>query len=254
MRSNTGATEDAASGRAARPDGSASLRQALLILFDLDGTLFLTPDSLYGIALVDSVREVFGHKLTRETLERSDNAGETALSGLRRLLRADGLDDGAIDGGMGRWIEPFGRRYLELLDDADTNHWDAAPAAAEILEQLQRDHRLALLTGNPEPMARARLERLGLASFFPSGGGAFGSDGENRADLIALARERAGGWPAEQTVLVGDTPEDASGAHEAGVRAIGVTSRRFDAKELSAADAVVDDLAALPRALENLVR
>jgi phosphoglycolate phosphatase len=253
MRSNTGATEDAASRRAARPDGSASLRQALLILFDLDGTLFLTPDSLYGSALVDSVREVFGHELTRETLERSDNAGETALSGLRRLLRADGLDDGAIDGGMGRWIEPFGRRYLELLDDGDTDHWEAAPAAAEILEQLQRDHRLALLTGNPEPMARARLERLGLASFFASGG-AFGSDGESRADLVRLARERAGGWPAEQTVLVGDTPKDVSGAHEAGVRAIGVTSGRFDAKGLSAADAVVDDLAALPRTLENLVR
>jgi hypothetical protein len=37
MRSYTGATEDAASGRAARPGGTAILRQALL----LGGRLFL---------------------------------------------------------------------------------------------------------------------------------------------------------------------------------------------------------------------
>jgi phosphoglycolate phosphatase-like HAD superfamily hydrolase len=69
----------------------------LLVLFDLDGTLFLTPDALYGVALIDSVRDVFGHELSRETLERSDNAGETASSGLRRLLQADGT--GRFDAG-----------------------------------------------------------------------------------------------------------------------------------------------------------
>jgi phosphoglycolate phosphatase-like HAD superfamily hydrolase len=221
---------------------------SLLVLFDLDGTLLLTPDSLYGAALVDSVRDVFAHELSRETLERSDNAGETAIGGLRRLLRADGADDAGLE----RWVEPFTNRYLELLADADTSHWEAAAGAAETLERLGHAHRLALLTGNPEPMARARLERLGLARFFPAGQGAFGSDGEHRADLIALARKRAGEWPAERTVLVGDTPKDAAGAHEAGVLAVGVTTGRFDARELAEADAVVDDLAALPQALEDL--
>ena len=224
----------------------------LLVLFDLDGTLFLTPDDLYGVALVDSVREVFGHELSRKTLERSDNAGETALSGLRRLLRADGVGDEAIDGGLRRWIEPFVRRYLELLDDADTGHWEAAPHAAETLERLRGDHRVALLTGNPEAMARARLERLGLARHFPTGQGAFGSDGERRADLIALARERADGWPAARTVMVGDTPKDVAGAHEAGAKAIGVTTGRFDAATLGEAEVVVESLVELPRALADL--
>jgi phosphoglycolate phosphatase-like HAD superfamily hydrolase len=230
------------------------LRQALLIFFDLDGTLFLTPDALYGVALVDSVRDVFGHELTRATLEHSDNAGETALSGLRRLLRADGLDEGAIDRGLERWVEPFVKRYLELLEDADTSGWEVAPHAPEILERLQHHHRLALLTGNPEAIARARLERLGLGHFFPPGQGAFGSDGERRADLIALARERADDWPADETVLVGDTPRDVEAAHEAGVAAVGVTTGRFDAVALREADVVVERLAALPRVLEDLVR
>jgi phosphoglycolate phosphatase len=224
----------------------------LLVLFDVDGTLFLTPDDLYGEALVDAVRDVYRHELTREVLARSDNAGETARAGLRNLLHAEGLADDVIDAGLERWTKRLTERYLELLSAADTAHWKIASGAVETLERLQQEHRLALLTGNPERMARARMERLGLARFFPPGQGAFGSDGEHRADLVAIARDRAGGWPAARTVLVGDTPKDVAGAHEAGVKAIGVTLGRFDAHELAGADAVIDSLTALPTALRDL--
>jgi phosphoglycolate phosphatase len=224
----------------------------LLVLFDVDGTLFLTPDSLYGEALVESVRDVYGHELTRDALARSDNAGETARAGVRNLLHAEGFAGDVIDAGLERWTERLTERYLELLADADTGHWKVAPGAVETLERLRHEHRLALLTGNPERMARARMERLGLTRFFPPGQGAFGSDGEHRADLVAIARERAGGWPAEHTVLVGDTPKDVAGAHEAGVKAIGVTLGRFGADELAQADAVLVALPSLPEALRDL--
>jgi phosphoglycolate phosphatase len=224
----------------------------LLVLFDVDGTLFLTPDDLYGEALVEAVRDVYGHELTREALARSDNAGETARAALRNLLHAEGFADDVIDAGLERWTERLTERYLELLSAADTAHWKVAPGAVETLERLRQEHRLVLLTGNPERMARARMERLGLARFFPPGQGAFGSDGEHRADLVAIARDRAGGWPAARTVLVGDTPKDVAGAHEAGVKAIGVTLGRFGADELARADAVVGSLASLPATLGDL--
>ena len=64
------------------------------------------------------------------------------------------------------------------------------------------------------------MERLSLAAFFPSGQGAFGCDGESREALIALARARAGDWPAEATVEIGDTRRDADTAHTAGIRSI----------------------------------
>jgi phosphoglycolate phosphatase len=108
-----------------------------------------------------------------------------------------------------------------LLADADTSKWQAAAEAEAALEQLAAaEVRLALLTGNPEPVARARLERLGLASFFPQGQGAFGCESESREELIALARRRAGGVPASSTVEVGDTPSDASSSRAAGIRSI----------------------------------
>lgn len=38
---------------------------------------------------------------------------------------------------------------------------------------------------------------------------------------IDLARKRAGDWPREDTVAVGDTIADITGAHAAGVKVIG---------------------------------
>ncbi len=139
-----------------------------------------------------------------------------------------------------------------MLASASTDHWQAAPHAAEVLGKLGARMPIALLTGNPERMARARMERLGLARFFPEGQGGFGSDAELRADLIAIARARAGDWPAADTVLVGDTPKDVAGAKDAGARAVGVTTGRYGAEELAGADEVIGGLDELPAAIERL--
>jgi phosphoglycolate phosphatase len=191
----------------------------LLVLFDVDGTLFLTHDPLAGRALRETLTERFGVELPDDALERVDHEGQTSLRLGRLVLRHAGLDPPDL----GPWCAEFASRYLELLSEADTSGWQAAPCAEEALAALQEaGHRLTLLTGNPEPVARARLERLGLAHFFPAGQGAFGCESESRAELIALARARAGGWPAQRTVEVGDTAVDVSSAREAGIRSLRV--------------------------------
>jgi phosphoglycolate phosphatase len=224
----------------------------VLILFDLDGTLFLTPDTLYGDALLAALREAYGIELARQVLEGTDHPGTTAMAGMRTILRGQGLDDGRIDEHLVACCRLLADRYLELLPTADTSGWERAPQAEETLTELAREHRLALLTGNPEPMARARIERLGLARFFPAGRGAFGCEAEDRAELVARALVKEGGWPSEETVLVGDTARDIEGAHAAGVRAIAVRSEPIAPDTLAAADVLIDALADLPRALERL--
>jgi phosphoglycolate phosphatase-like HAD superfamily hydrolase len=192
--------------------------ERLLVLFDVDGTLFVTDDPLVGVALRETLSKRYGVDLPADALERVDHRGQTSLRIGRLVLGEAGIEDPC---GLEDWCGELAERYLELLADADTSDWAAAPDAGEVLSRLEAEgHRLALLTGNPEPVARARLERLGLARFFPSGGGAFGCESESRPELIALARARAADWPTEATVEVGDTELDASSAREAGIRSV----------------------------------
>jgi phosphoglycolate phosphatase len=189
------------------------------VLFDVDGTLFLTHDPLAGAALRDTLEAHFGVELPEDSIEHVDHSGQTALRIGRLVLRRAGLRD--VDAGLGAWCSEFAERYVALLADADTSGWQAAPGSREVLERLaDAGHLLALLTGNPESMAKERMKRLGLARSFGPRQGAFGCDAESRAELIGLARARAGGWPAENTVAIGDTPRDASSAREAGIRSI----------------------------------
>jgi phosphoglycolate phosphatase len=193
----------------------------LLVLFDIDGTLFLTHDPLSGRALQATIQERFGVRLPDDAIEQVDHEGQTTLRIARLVLEAAGVDTERVDKGLAQWCPRFAERYVELLAHADTSGWRAAPGAEQALAELAAPgHRLALLTGNPEPMARARMERLGLARFFEPGQGAFGCDAESRVELIELARTRAGGWPADATVEIGDTARDASSAREAGIRSI----------------------------------
>lgn len=214
----------------------------LLVLFDVDGTLFLTRDPLAGEALRRTLEERFRVELPPEPVRQVDHPGQTCLRIARLVLREAGLSDEQIDSGLRDWCLAFGERYVELLGDADTSDWRAAPRAERALSRLAAAGiRLALLTGNPESMARARMERLGLASYFPEGQGAFGCEGERRRELIGLARRRAGSPPGAEVVAVGDTPRDAESARESGIRSI-VVRPPGDTGAFEQADAVCDDL------------
>jgi phosphoglycolate phosphatase-like HAD superfamily hydrolase len=191
---------------------------ALLALFDVDGTLLLTHDPLAGIALRETLTERYSVILSDDAIEQVDHQGQTSLRIGRLVLAAAGIEEPErlVD-----WCGEFAERYLELLTDADTGNWQVSPDAERSLERLAAAGlHLALLTGNPEPMARARMDRLHLARFFPHGQGAFGCESESRVELIAFARARAGNWEARATVEVGDTERDATTSREAGIRSI----------------------------------
>jgi phosphoglycolate phosphatase-like HAD superfamily hydrolase len=214
------------------------------VLFDVDGTLLLTHDEVYVEASRLALEAVFGIYA-----EGPDVPGDTAPAHIRRALRAVNVPEAEIDAGLPRWCKTFSSHYVRLLAAADTSHWQLGPHAAEAAAAVE--HR-ALLTGNPPAVAHARMERLGLAELFPRGQGAFGCERENRIELFDLARERAGNWPGERTVAVGDTPLDVASAHGAGCLCIGVTTGRYRSEQLEEADVVIADLGGLARALGTL--
>jgi phosphoglycolate phosphatase-like HAD superfamily hydrolase len=214
------------------------------VLFDVDGTLLLTHDEVYVEANRIALTEVFG-----SAPDGADVPGDTATAHTRRALAAAGFRTAEIEAGMPRWCASFSTHYVELLAGADTSHWEAGPGAHDAIAALDRR---ALLTGNPPAVAHARMERLGLAAFFPPGAGAFGCEREQRTELFTLARERAGDWPAERTVAVGDTPIDISSAHASGCRCIAVTTGQYARHQLASADVVIPELTGLQQALQAL--
>jgi phosphoglycolate phosphatase len=194
-----------------------------LALFDVDGTLLLSDDPLVGDALADALG-------VPNEIERLDHAGRTAAWIARGLLGGGEPPAG--------WCARTEELYAERL--GDTSHWRTRLGTEETLDALAASGiRLALLTGNPERVARLRVERLGLARFFPSGQGAFGCESERREQLIANALERAGVEPGN-AVEVGDTAVDVESAHMAGIRSVAFAGAHPD--RVAQADAVVESM------------
>jgi phosphoglycolate phosphatase len=173
-------------------------------------------------------------------------AGRTDAAIARDLLRAAGVPDAAIDARAGEVAAAAVVAYEELCPP-DLSAY-VAPGVEEALDALAGEpgtYRLALLTGNLEPVARRKLASAGIGRYFAAGEGGFGSDAEDRAALPAVARRRAGGWPRERTVVIGDTPRDIACARADRVRVIAVATGPFSAEALADADAVVDSARAV---------
>jgi phosphoglycolate phosphatase len=172
---------------------------------------------------------------------RVEAAGRTDAAIARDLLRAAGVADAEIDARAADVVAAAVTAYEELCPP-DLSAC-VAPGVADALAALTEEpeaYRLALVTGNLEPVARRKLASARIGHYFPDGQGGFGSDAEERAELPAVARARAGGWARERTVVIGDTPRDIACARADGVRVIAVATGPFSAEALADADAVVD--------------
>ena len=167
-------------------------------------------------------------------------AGRTDTAIARDLLRRAGVADGAIDARAGEVAVVAVAAYDELCPP-DLSEY-VAPGVPEALDALAGEperYRLALVTGNLEPVARRKLASAGIGHHFAAGQGGFGSDSEHRGELPAVARARAGGWPRERTVVIGDTPRDIACARADGVRCIAVATGPYGPEDLADADVVL---------------
>jgi len=213
-----------------------------LVLFDIDGTLLdcgpqVRP--LFASALV----EVFG---TAGDVDGYDFAGRTDPRIVLDLVTAAGVPEPEAREKLPR----MRALYLDRLSRAlDRRGMRLLPGVEEMLERLaaREDVVLALLTGNWEPGARAKLSRFDLNRFF--GFGAFGCDGVDRSDLppVALGRaERVVGrrFQPEEALIVGDSVHDVSCARAHGIPCLAVATGRTPSAALheAGADWVVPDL------------
>jgi phosphoglycolate phosphatase-like HAD superfamily hydrolase len=226
----------------------------MLLLFDIDGTLMRGATAEHRSALREALLAVHG-------VDAPLRGGSLTVAGrtdgeiARAALLAAGVSAERIDERAGAVREACAEAFSRLCPRDLSGA--VLPGIPVLLEWVSDRCRVGLLTGNYEAVARLKLARAGIGRYFPPHQGAFGSDGEDRAALPAIARRRAGSlghpYPREQTIVIGDTPRDIACARADGVRAVAVATGPYDVEQLREADAVVGDVEALRAVLAELV-
>src|SRR4051812_29147604 len=217
-----------------------------LLLWDIDGTLLLKASREHAQAIHAAIKRVYHVAIPDGQVEA---AGRTDIAIARSILTLAGVSAERVDQRLLAFraaaVEEYARRVPRDLSD------HLGPHVPKVLDELghRAGVRHSLVTGNLEPIARMKLRAAGIGGHFPKGHGGFGPHAEARAELPDIARARAGNHPANDTIVIGDTPRDIACARAAGVRVIAVTTGPFDAEALRHADKVCRDVREVAAAL-----
>ncbi|UCH09287.1 MAG: haloacid dehalogenase-like hydrolase [Fidelibacterota bacterium] len=194
-----------------------------LILFDIDGTL-ITPGPIPRRAMAEAISHFLGSSIE---LSFYDVAGLTDPVIIRNAIGRHDAKMTTTDGE----IEAILDHFLGLVEQRlpPSNEVRVFPGAEELVRACQQEGWVAaLLTGNMERGARIKLASTGLWDLFAFG--VYGGDGNARVDLPWVARERA--WDMLQesfrptdTILIGDTPNDARVAQQNNIASLIVCRR-----------------------------
>lgn len=264
-RPTRGRMGDCLVSSASGPDPASGDGGVTLLTFDIDGTLIRavgeSANRLHKDAFAHAMRVVCQVDTNIDVIKHHGSTDQLVLAD---VLRHHGVDETRI------W-EAMPEMMREMVEYFESHEADAAeglellPGVERLLEALseREDVIVCLVTGNLEPIARGKMEKLGVWRYFtppPPGKsaqtpilGGFGSDHTRRDALVRLARDRAArafdlteetasglskSVPDEprfrDRVHFGDTPNDVAAAAAAGALAFAVTTGVFSRPELEA--------------------
>jgi phosphoglycolate phosphatase-like HAD superfamily hydrolase len=223
---------------------------ALLLLFDIDGTLLREAAKEHALALrlaLHDVHRIGSPEGDGAALPRVSAPGRTDMEIAREIALLCGVDAERFDARRSELMSACLREYVRLVPSDLSGKVIAG--MRPLLEELRRAPAtiLSLVTGNLEGIARVKLDRAGLGSLFASRQGGFGSDSDDRCDLPPIARRRAGAitggppYPQGQTIVIGDTARDIACARADDLRCIAVSTGPLGGSGLEGADAVARD-------------
>jgi phosphoglycolate phosphatase len=231
------------------------MTQAVLILFDIDGTLTRSHNGY--LPFNEAFEKTFGFPGDIRTVVPDGNTDPLIVG---EIFAGAGRAPSAADGWRERFAANLRASYARAIGEGKMTV-RALPGAIELVRALAEVPELyqGIVTGNFEGTARLKLEAAGLDGYLPLG--AYGSDAADRVELPRIARrrweERAGvSFVPERCVIVGDTPKDLAAARENRMRCILVATGRYAEEELRARapDACLPNFTAAGDAVATLHR
>jgi phosphoglycolate phosphatase-like HAD superfamily hydrolase len=198
-------------------------------LFDIDGTLLNSRDTVHYHAFHHAVAKVFGLEFR---LDGIPVHGNTDVGILRAYLDQARLPES-------EWRSRL-PEALELMSEgvernAENLCPEVCPGIRDLLERLAHQGKLlGVASGNLERVGWAKLEACGLRSYFTFG--AFSGALEKRDDVIADGIRQARQLSSENATIcvIGDTPADIRSAHANGIPAVAVATGIYGVDELAA--------------------
>ena len=193
------------------------------IFFDLDGTLTDSGEGIINCAAL--ALEHFGLHIPSRQEMRVFVGPPLDQTFIKFGVPANRVDEA---------IRVFRSRYVPI--GILENH--PYPGIRELLEQLKSSgHRLFVATSKPEEMALRVLDRFDLSRYFEKICGAT-LDGSRieKADVIAYLLTQVDS--VANTVMVGDTAFDVTGAAHHGIPTIGITWGYGEEADMVSAGAV----------------
>ena len=234
-----------------------SSSQALLLLWDIDGTLVARAATAHGRALETATSEAIGMPV--KSVQQIDPGGRTD----REIVRVLAEHAGVAPADFAPLTDSVIARATEIYEaESEPNLTHCVlPGVPEVLTELaaRDDMVMGLVTGNIRRVAELKLGAAGVAHHLDFDCGGYGSDHEDRRVLPGLARERTASqrglvdhWPRERTVVIGDTTRDIACARADGCLVVAVATGPHTADQLSEADHVAVAAVELVGLLEEL--
>ena len=204
-----------------------------IAFFDIDNTL-IKSSSGHVEALLLCLAEIYGIDARIDVINHHGMTDQEIIS---RILEKYEIEQATIESRLADCLACMVQEYDAIVRSEEIV---IMPGASYLLKRLQQHGIiLGLVTGNLEPIARAKLKKIGIDHFFNIGG--FGSDHIRRSRLVTIALERAEtlfeGDNQRRAFHFGDAPQDMQAGREAGVVPIGVATGVFTAQQLISAGA-----------------
>jgi phosphoglycolate phosphatase-like HAD superfamily hydrolase len=217
------------SNDAKMPRASFRWREADAYLFDIDGTLMLSPDRTHRYAIHRAMLEVYG---VETTIDGIPYHGKTDPGILRAALERLNVPAEVVDAKMPQALEVVRRDAAEKADRFRPN---VLPGIRDLVALLKDSGKLlGICSGNLEAVAWLKLKAAGLADYFEFG--CFADECELRVDVFRKGMQEVAKrlGPAAKVCFIGDTPEDVRAAQGAGGRIIAVGTGIFKVEDLAA--------------------
>ena len=191
------------------------------VIFDVDGTLVDTND-LHAASWADAFRR-FGHDIPQDRIRHEIGKGGDTLT--PALLPREVVDR------QGKDIEAF-RKDLFMREYLPRAR--AFPEVPALFRRIRAaGQKIVLASSSSAEEVERYKEIAGIADLVDAA--TTKDDAEHSkpfADIFRAALERLAPIPAEEAIVVGDTPYDAEAAQKAGLRAVGLLCGGFPQDEL----------------------